>query len=238
MPRILLLEDDEVLTMGLLYALKEAGYDTDHAETVAEAQRLFAAGRYDCLLLDVLLPDGSGFDFCRTVRASSAVPVLFLTACDEEVNVVQGLDYGGDDYITKPFRVRELLSRIKANVRRSEASAAANGNTGDAAKLVSGAVTLLPLETRALLNGEPVDLTPVEFKLLLLFMRHPLQTLTREQLLGKLFDEQGEFVDDNTLSVYIRRLREKLEDQPSQPERIVTVRGAGYKWNQRSGPHA
>ncbi|WP_438445353.1 response regulator transcription factor [Gorillibacterium sp. sgz5001074] len=226
MTRILLVEDDELLAEGLIFALTKELYETDRAGSVAEAKAHLAASPYDLALLDVMLPDGTGFELCRHVRSFSRMPILFLTACDEEVNVVQGLELGGDDYITKPFRLRELLSRIKAILRRAQP----HESQADAGGLLSaGAVTLRLLDTKVFKHGTEVNLTPVEFRLLALLLKHPGMTLTRAQLLDKLWDEQGEFVDDNTLSVHVRRLREKLEDDPSHPQLITTVRGIGYR---------
>lgn len=159
-----------------------------------------------------------------------------LTACDDEVNVVQGLELGGDDYIAKPFRLRELISRIKAILRRAGTAAAGRAAPAEAEGVLSSAgITLRLLETKVDKEGAELELTPVEYRLLALFLQHPGQTLTRARLLDKLWDEQGEFVDDNTLSVHIRRLREKIEDDPSHPSRIATVRGVGYRWEAGGG---
>lgn len=180
MNRLLLLEDDLSLIDGLQYSLKKNGFDTEVARTVREAMtRLPEISRYDLLILDVTLPDGTGFDFCERVRKSgSLIPVIFLTASDEEVSVIRGLDCGGDDYITKPFRLGELCSRIRALLR----------NAG--------------------------------------------HVVTREVILNELWDDAGHFVDDNTLSVYVRRLREKVETDPSNPAHLITVRGFGYEWKE------
>jgi two-component system, OmpR family, response regulator RegX3 len=224
MTRILLIEDDQALARGIVFALENEGWQVVHAPTLCEGARTLKDRDFDLLLLDVMLPDGSGFDFCNQLRNTSAVPVIFLTACDEEVNVIQGLDLGGDDYITKPFRVRELISRIRAVLRRK-------GLPTPDTRIRSGPI-LLDLERRqAFKNDVPILFGPMEFKLLQTFMVNPLRALSREQILEKLWDVGGEFVDDNTLSVYIRRLREKIENQPSNPHLIITVRGFGYKWN-------
>ncbi len=231
MTRILLIEDDEALARGIVFALENEGWAVDHAPTLGEGARLLREHDFELLLLDVMLPDGNGFDLCRRLRSESAIPVIFLTACDEEVNVVQGLDLGGDDYVTKPFRVRELTSRIRAVLRRKSAPA------GEL-HLRSGPVVLDLKRKQALKQGERVPLSPLEFKLLQVFLENPLQVLSREQILEKLWDVEGDFVDSNTLSVYIRRLREKIEDIPSDPQLIVTVRGFGYKWNRGRGGDA
>jgi two-component system, OmpR family, response regulator RegX3 len=235
MNRILLVEDDDLLAEGLIFALEKEAYHLDRASSVSEARVRLSGQMYDLLLLDVMLPDGTGFELCRQLRTGSDVPVIFLTACDDEVNVVLGLELGGDDYMTKPFRLRELISRIKAILRRAggtsaSSTSAAAGHGAEEGTLSSAGITLRLMETKAEKSGAELDLTPVEYRLLTLFLRHPGMTLTRSKLLDRLWDEQGEFVDDNTLSVHIRRLREKVEDDPSHPSRIRTVRGVGYRW--------
>lgn len=229
MDKILLVEDDESLAMGIAFSLENEGFEVKSTGSIKEAYECFGKESFQLLLLDVMLPDGSGFDLCRRVRMASDVPIIFLTACDEEVNIVRGLDTGADDYITKPFKVMELVSRIRAALRR------VSGRTGlDKPLLTSGEIRIFPLETRVTRNDIDINLTPVEFRLLTLFIQNPFRTLAREQILQKLWDIDGEFINDNALSVFVRRLREKLEDDPSNPEYIVTVRGSGYKWNQRS----
>lgn len=243
MNRILLVEDDDLLAEGLIFALEKEAFQAVRACSVSEASAKLAAAAYDLLLLDVMLPDGTGFELCRRVRAESDVPVIFLTACEDEVNIVLGLELGGDDYLTKPFRLRELISRIRAILRRVGAIAGAAGagrtaGTQEAlpsAALISAGITLRPMETKAFKGESELELTPVEYRLLTLFVRNPGLTLTRTQLLDKLWDDQGDYVDDNTLSVHIRRLREKVEDDPSHPSRITTVRGVGYRWEAGGG---
>lgn len=225
MSKILLLEDDLSLVNGLSFALKKSGYDLDVARTLGEADSLWGKESYDLLILDVSLPDGSGFTFCEKVRRSSLVPIIFLTASDEEINVIMGLDMGGDDYITKPFKLAVLMSRINALLRRSRHF------QKDQANLCSGAITLKLLEGRAYKDGTPIELTAGEYRLLKLFMENPNGILSAEQIMGKLWDCDGNFVDRNTLAVYIRRLRAKIEDDPARPCRIITVRRMGYKWN-------
>lgn len=225
MSRILLVEDDLNLIDGLKYFITKNGFETDVARTVKEALSCYSDGKYDLLLLDLTLPDGSGFEICKKVRLTSDVPIIFLTASDEEVNVVMGLDIGGDDYITKPFRLNELMSRIKALIRRTKAF------KKEEAEIKSNGVTIEILNNRALKNGRILELTAAEYKLLCFFMKNPNIVLTREKILDKLWDGNGDFVDDNTLSVYIRRLRSKIEDDPNHPQMLVTVRGMGYKWN-------
>lgn len=225
MSKILLLEDDLSLINGLSFAFRKAGYELDIARTVREANDLYRDGQYDLLVLDVTLPDGSGFDICRKVRDVSTVPIIFLTASDEETSVIMGLDIGGDDYITKPFKLAVLMSRVNALLRRSRHFGQTPG------VLCSGGITLQLLEGLACKNGIPLELTAAEFKLLRFFMEHPGIILSAEQIMGNLWDCDGNFVDGNTLAVYIRRLRAKVEDDPAKPARIITVRRMGYKWS-------
>jgi two-component system, OmpR family, response regulator RegX3 len=221
---ILLVEDDANLALGVEYALQNEGFAISVAGTAARAAELLPQG-FDLALLDVMLPDGTGYDICKLIRRQGNMPVIFLTACDEEVNIVMGLDLGGDDYITKPFRIRELISRINAVLRRM-------GHPGEeGGTLISGVIELNTLECRVLKNDMEASLTPLEYRLLLAFLNNPRQALGRGKLLETLWDVDGEFVDDNALSVYIRRLREKLEDDPDKPACIMTVRGIGYKWD-------
>ena len=225
MKRLFILEDDLSLINGLSFALKKQGYEIDIARTVLEADGLWAEGKYDLAILDVSLPDGSGFEFCRKIRRTSKIPILFLTAADEETDIIMGLDIGGDDYITKPFKLAVFLSRINALLRRSE-----NFNMA-VTELSSGGITIKLLKGEAYKQGNLLDLTVSEYKLLSLFMENPDQILSSEQILGKLWDCSENYIDNNSLTVYIRRLRTKIEDNPGEPKRIVTVRGMGYKWN-------
>lgn len=227
MSRLLLLEDDLSLIDGLKYSLEKNGFELDVARSVTEARKYLSAGHgYDLLLLDVTLPDGTGFMICEERRAlNDMTPIIFLTAADEETSIIRGLDCGGDDYITKPFKLGELCSRIRALLRRSALQS--SPYTG---VIRSGPVTIDQTAAKTYLSGEYLDLTGAEYRLLCLFIRHAGQTLTRNLILDELWDGQGNFVDDNTLSVYIRRLREKIEEQPSRPEHLLTVRGMGYRW--------
>lgn len=225
MVRILLLEDDLSLINGLSFALQKAGYELDIARTLQAAYGFWREGRYDLLILDVSLPDGSGFEFCEKVRETSLVSIIFLTASDEETSIIMGLDIGADDYITKPFKLAVLMSRINALLRRSQ-------NFSQVVKeLNSNEITLKLLEGRAYKDGVSIELTAGEFKLLRLFMENPNVILSAEQIMGKLWDCDGNFIDGNTLAVYIRRLRAKIEEDTTRPTRIVTVRRMGYKWD-------
>lgn len=225
MSRILLLEDDLSLIDGLSYSLKKQGFEIDIARTVKETDSFWSDGKYDLLILDVSLPDGSGFDVCKKVRRVSKVPIIFLTASDEEVSIIMGLDIGGDDYITKPFKLGVLVSRINALLRRTKGLGAAD------TEIVSNGIKVLLLQGQVYKENTALDLTAAEYKLLCLFMQNPGLILTKEKILDKLWDGNGNYVDDNTLAVYIRRLRTKIEDDPGNPQMLVTVRGMGYKWN-------
>lgn len=225
MSKILLLEDDLSLVNGLTFAFQKQGYELDVAQTIVEANTLWADGKYDLLVLDVSLPDGTGFEFCKKVRQVSKVPIIFLTASDEEMNIIMGLDIGGDDYITKPFKLGVLVSRINALLRRTKDF----GSVGT--ELQSNGIKVLLLQGQAFKNGELLDLTAAEYKLLCLFMRNPNMVLTKEQILDKLWDCEGNYIDSSTLTVYMRRLRMKIEDNPSEPQMLLTVRRMGYKWN-------
>lgn len=225
MKRILLVEDDLSLINGLSFAVKKQGYSLNVARTKHEKDTIWEKEKYDLVILDVSLPDGSGFDICREIRRTSKVPIMFLTASDDETDIIMGLDIGGDDYITKPFKLAVFLSRINALLRRSD-----NFNQSDA-KLSSNGITIQLLSGEVYKNSEKIELTNNEYKLLRIFMENPDQVLSQEQLLNNLWDCEGNYVDNNTLTVYIRRLRTKIEDDPGKPERIVTVRRMGYKWN-------
>lgn len=229
--KVLLVEDDGSLIDGLEYALKKDGFAVEVARSVEEFGKLYADGRFDVVLLDVSLPDGNGFELCKRIRRTSEVPILFLTAADEEFNVVRGLDMGGDDYVSKPFRLNELLSRIHSLQRRAGKRGKEAG-TGQEAVLESGSVRVDLMGNRAYLKEAPLELTAQEYRLLCLFLKNQGMILTREQILDRLWDGNGEFVDDNTLSVYIRRLRSKIEEEPSSPKHLLTVRGLGYQWKE------
>lgn len=220
MTRILLVEDDDTITQGLRYALEQEGYALTTAATVADAKAaLQTPQRFDLLLIDLGLPDGSGFEVCRFARDKGDAAVIFLTARDDEGNTVLGLDMGADDYVTKPFRIRELQSRIRAVLRR---------RAGTAVTLLPGGVRVDTKKAEVTRDNQPVPLSALEYRLLLVFLAHPGQVLTRSQLLSEVFDEGGNFVNDNTLTVYIKRLRARLET-PGGPALIATVRGLGYR---------
>lgn len=225
MKRIFFVEDDLSLINGLSFAMKKQGYEVEVAHTSLEAEALWADGKYDLVILDVSLPDGSGFDICKKIRLTSKVPVMFLTAVDEETDIIMGLDIGADDYITKPFKLAVFLSRINALLRRSD-----NFSQPDT-ELSSNGITVHLLKGEGYKNGEPLELTSSEYKLLCMFMENPNVVLSPEQILGRLWDCDENFIDNKTLTVYVRRLRMKVEDDPGEPRMIVTVRGMGYKWS-------
>lgn len=225
MRRIFFVEDDLNLMNGLSFALKKQGYELVVARTSADAERLWQEGNYDLVILDISLPDGSGFDLCKRIRSTSKVPIMFLTAADEETDIIMGLDIGGDDYITKPFKLAVFLSRINAILRRSE-----NFNQAKT-ELYSNGIRVQLLKGEVYKQGIPIELTASEYKLLCLFMENPDIVLSPEQILSKLWDCDANYIDNNTLTVYICRLRTKIEDNPALPKNIVTVRRMGYKWN-------
>ena len=226
--KILLVEDDATIASGIEYSLEQEGYVVSRAATVKEAyERIDGADLY---VLDLTLPDGSGYDICKRVRERSEKPVIFLSACDEEVNVVMGLDMGADDYITKPFRVRELMSRIRMVLRRYGISQGASDTTDAQQGIVKlGDVTVSLNDARVYKKGADVELTALEYRLLLTFIQNRGQILSRNQLLSGIWDVAGDYVNDNALTVYIKRLRDKLEDKPAEPHIIETVRGMGYR---------
>jgi len=227
MMKILVVEDDRTIASGLDYTLKQDEYETIVCHNVEDAKQIISDSwnSIDLFLFDLSLPDGSGYELCELVKKQGDKPVIFLTALDDEVNVVMGLDMGADDYITKPFRIRELMSRIKSVLRRYNRQTMAQ--TKNVIEIEN--IRINTLEGKVYKNGEEVLLTSLEYRLFLIFANHIGQVLTRTQLLDRIWDVAGDFVNDNTLTVYIKRLREKLEDDPQSPKIIKTVRGMGYK---------
>jgi len=228
MQKILLVEDDKTIALGLEYSLVQEGFSVSVCYDVASAMAILAAQDFDLIILDLSLPDGSGYEVCRKVKDKADIPVIFLTACDDEVNVVMGLDMGADDYITKPFRVRELISRIKTVLRRYRKSSGGEYNPPPS-EIPLGNVLINTSLAKVYKNGTELMLTALEYRLLLTLVNHEGQVLSRSQLLEGIWDIAGDFVNDNTLTVYIKRLREKIEDDPQQPQLIHTVRGLGYR---------
>lgn len=223
MPAILFVEDDATIAMGVEYSLKQDGFQVSLAYQLEEARDLLKRHPYDLVLLDLGLPDGSGYELCKEIRAAGDTPIIILSARDEETSVVLGLDLGADDYLTKPFRLREMISRMNAVIRRRGPVEAADRT------LTCGAVTVVPQQAKVFKNGNEVFLTALEYRLLLALIANQGRVLTRAQILAQIWDVDEDYVNDNTLTVYIKRLREKLEDDPQNPVLIQTVRGLGYK---------
>lgn len=221
--KILVVEDDKTIALGLEYSLQQEGYIVVLCHDVASGKKAFLKHKFDLCIFDLTLPDGSGYELCKLARERFDIPVIFLTACDEEVNVVMGLELGADDYITKPFRIRELTARIKSVLRRYHK----DNSTKNIIELDT--IRINTLEAKVYKNGQEIILTALEYRLLLIFAGNEGQVLSRNQLLEGIWDVAGDFVNDNTLTVYIKRLRDKLEDDPQNPSIIKTVRGLGYK---------
>lgn len=222
---ILLVEDDVTLAMGIEYSLKNEGFNVYTVGKIKDAKEKINNSYIDIILLDVNLPDGNGYELCKEIRVDSEVPIIFLTACDEEVNIVMGLDLGADDYITKPVRVRELVARINAVARRKGVVSKDKEDN----KIIVKDIKVLPLKYEVYKGEEKLQLTSVEYKLLLLLIENSGNVLTRKTLLERLWDIEGDFIEESTLTVYIKRLREKLKEDKESPY-IETVRGIGYKW--------
>ena len=220
METILIVEDDKTISMGLDYFLRQEGYNVLLADSFSETKKLIN-NNIDLVLLDLGLPDASGFDVFKYIKEIKDIPIIFLTAVDTEVNIVLGLDMGADDYITKPFKARELLSRIKKALRKD------GKNNNNIIKIDNIEIDIK--QAKVLKNGIDVMLTSLEYKILLILATNPNVVLTREQILSDIWDVNECFVNDNTLTVYIKRLREKIEDDKDSPKIIQTVRGIGYK---------
>lgn len=221
--KLLVVEDDKTIALGLEYSLLQEGYQIVLCHDVASGRAAFHEYRFDLCILDLTLPDGSGYELCKLARERWDTPVIILTACDEEVNIVMGLEMGADDYITKPFRIRELTARIRTVLRRCQKEAGAKNI------LELGNIRINTLDAKVYKAGQEIYLTALEYRLLLTFASNEGQVLSRNQLLEGIWDVAGDFVNDNTLTVYIKRLREKLEEDPQNPVIIKTVRGLGYK---------
>lgn len=219
--RIFVLEDDEAIGIGLSYTLESEKYEVTLVKTVSEAKKTVENEEFDLYILDLTLPDGNGYEVCSLIKSKGDLPVIFLTAYDDEINVVTGFELGADDYISKPFRVRELLARVKSVLRRYS-----KDNADGIVKI--GELSVNTAEARVLLRGEEVILTAMEYRLLLSFVNNRGTVLTRRKLLEEIWDVDGDFVNDNTLTVYIKRLRDKIENDPNNPQYIKTVRGMGY----------
>ena len=223
----ILVVDDEPAMLQLIRRVLEK--DQHLVSLISDAQTALHMNfsKYDLILLDIMMPGLDGFEFCSQIRSYVDCPIIFLTAKIQEADIVRGLGLGADDYITKPFRLGELCSRIRALLRRAGVS-----NAGSTTIIECGDITIDLLGSRALLNGKNLELTSAEYRLLCLLVRNVNRIVTREIILHELWDEAGNFVDNNTLSVYVRRLREKVEADPSHPKHLITVRGFGYQWKE------
>lgn len=220
MKRIFLVEDDQEIAKNLTLLLRAEEFTVFHSPTRKDALAALSEHKFDLALVDISLPDGNGYTVCTEIKETQGIPVIFLTASDDESSVVTGLSIGADDYITKPFRPRELVARIKTALRKSGQSQPAFEFCGLHVDTASGIVKK---------NGGEIFLSALEYRLLLVFINNPKNILTRNRLLDELWDAAGEFVNDNTLTVYIKRLREKIENDPANPQIILTVRGTGYR---------
>lgn len=218
---IFLLEDDEAIGIGLTYSLENEGYNVTLAKSVKEAEKNIDEKEFSLYILDLTLPDGSGYDVCKRIKAKGDLPVIFLTAYDDEVNVIMGFELGADDYISKPFRVKELMLRIKSVMRRY------SNETSDGIIKINN-LKINTNEAKVYKNNEEIILTAMEYRLLLILLSNRGKVLSRTALLENIWDVAGDFVEDNTLTVYIKRLRDKIEEDPAKPEFIKTVRGLGY----------
>lgn len=223
MKKILIIEDDDVIGTGLKYYLDAEDFDVYLAKTAKESLSIISnINDLNIILLDINLPDMSGFDLFKKIKEIKNIPIIFLTANDLEISIVRGLDMGADDYITKPFKARELISRINAVLRR-------NGNSNRENIINIGNVSIDINQAKVMKNNEVIFLTALEYKILLLLVLNPNIIFTREKILADIWDVSEEYVNDNTLTVYIKRIREKIEDDPSNPKIIKTIRGIGYK---------
>lgn len=220
MQKILLVEDNDTIIMGLKYSLEQEGFEVDTAKNIVTAKTKIKKEKYNLYLLDITLPDGEGSEICKIIKESESQPVIFLTAKDEEKDIVQGLDMGADDYVVKPFRTRELISRINSVLRRY------GKNTNSENQIKCKDIMIDNNTAKVYKNGEEVILTSLEYKILLLLFNNKNILVTREQILDKIWDVAGNFVNDNTLTVYIKRIREKIDDKDGKI--IQTVRGIGY----------
>ena len=223
MNKLLIVEDDETIALGCEYSFKKEGFDVSVAKTCASARDILSKKSFDCIILDLGLPDGNGFEVCEFARAHGNPAVIFLTARDDENDIVFGLDMGGDDYITKPFGLKELLSRVKAVLRRK------NQNPDQEKILTMGDLKIYSLKGKVYKRNQEVFLSAMEYRLLMTLATRKNEILKREELLDSIWDIGGDFINDNTLTVYIKRLREKIEDDPQNPKLIETIRGIGYR---------
>lgn len=222
--KLLIIEDDETILEGLNFCLTKEGYDVIAVSSGIEALKTIAKEKINLILLDINLPDINGIELYQKIKGDKDIPTIFLTANDLEPTIVQALDMGADDYITKPFKTRELISRINSVLRRSYKNEYSN-------IINIKNISLNLNEACVYKNNEKIFLTALEYKILLIMFQHPNQIFTRESILAEIWDTSEEYVNDNTLTVYIKRIREKIEEDPANPKIIITVRGLGYKVN-------
>lgn len=219
--KLFLLEDDSAISMGISYSLTNEGYCVTTASSVKQGLEIIKNDSFSLYILDLNLPDGSGYEVCKEIKKQGDLPVIFLTAYDDEINVVTGFELGADDYITKPFRLKELSVRIKSVLRRY------SKDTTDEIINVKN-IKINIKEAKVYKDNNEVVLTAMEYKLLLSLIKNRGKVLSRTALLENLWDIDGDFIEDNTLTVYIKRLRDKIEEEPNKPAVIKTVRGLGY----------
>ena len=225
MPNILVVEDDENLNRGITFSLKKSGYQVFSAETIKKAKLLSRKIQVNVAICDVNLPDGNGLELVRWMRNCQNVYIICLTALDQETDQVMGYEAGADDYMTKPFSFSVLLLKIEAHFRRRQEKT-------EAGKMISGDIVFIAGEMKVLIKSREISLTKTELKMLTFFLQNPKQILSKTQLLENVFDLDGDFMDENTVAVNIRRLREKIEEDPAAPVYIKNIRGLGYIWNQ------
>lgn len=225
MANILVIEDDENVNRGITFSLEKSGHKVFSSNTIKDAKIIVSSNRIELLICDINLPDGSGLDFIKWMRLQYESYIICLTALDQEIDHVMGYEAGADDYVTKPFSLSILLLKIDAYLKRNESKKEKSSS-------VSGDVRVLWDEMKVMVNSKEVILTKNEWKMLSLFFKYPKQVLSKKQILENVFDIDGEFVDDNTVAVNIRRLREKIEKDPSNPIYLKNIRGLGYVWNQ------
>ncbi|MFM1536148.1 response regulator transcription factor [Helcococcus ovis] len=223
MTRILLVEDDRSLSVGLVYSLNKEGYDIIHTENILQTKKVLEDEIFDLVILDVTLPDGESFELVPNIRKNKSTPIIFLTAKDEEEDIIKGFDNGGDDYITKPFSLKVLHVRIKRLLERTV-------SVSDMTR-VSGEIKIDVPSLKVYKNDKMIDLTHSEYRLLNYFMDNYNLALSRENILEFLWDSDAEFQAYSTISVYVNRIREKIEDNPSEPKYLKTKRGIGYIWS-------
>ena len=225
--KVLVVDDEKLIVKGIRFSLEQDGMEVDCAYDGEKALECAKNKEYDMILLDLMLPKMNGLEVCQQIREFSSVPIVMLTAKGDDMDKILGLEYGADDYITKPFKLGELCSRIRALLRRAGLSSQGTGTV-----MECGDIKIDLLGSRVLLKGKTLELTAAEYRLICLLVKNANRIITRDIILDELWDSTGDYVDNNTLSVYVRRLREKVEVDPSHPEHLLTVRGFGYQWKE------